>query len=163
MALEIERKFLVKTDFDFSGYPHKRIKQAYLCSVPERSVRVRIKGEQAFLTVKGVGNATELSRYEFEKEIDTEDAEDLLKICEPGMIDKTRYLINYKNHIFELDVFHGLHKGLILCEIELESEDADFDKPEWLGREVTGDKRFYNSNIAKYSYLENEEYYKIKS
>lgn len=146
---EIERKFLVKnTDF-LKNLKGNKIVQGYLSSDPERNVRVRIKGEQAFLTIKGISNKSGTSRFEWEKEIDLEEAQELLKLCLPGVIDKTRYEIPAGNHIFEIDVFEGENKSLIIAEVELENENDLFDKPVWLGKEVTGDMRFYNSYLAE--------------
>ncbi|MHB2154879.1 CYTH domain-containing protein [Calditrichota bacterium GD2] len=150
MAQEIERKFLVKDDsFKRQAFKSTRIIQGYLSSVPERTVRVRIKGEKGYLTVKGIGNASGASRFEWEMEIPKEDAENLLKICEPGVIDKTRYLVKNGDLTFEVDEFYGENEGLVIAEIELKSEDQTFEKPAWLGREVTGDTRFYNSMLMK--------------
>ncbi|APF17372.1 adenylate cyclase [Caldithrix abyssi DSM 13497] len=150
MAQEIERKFLVKDDsFKRQAFKSTRIVQGYLSSVPERTVRVRIKGEKGYLTVKGIGNASGASRFEWEMEIPKEDAENLLKICEPGVIDKTRYLVKNGDLTFEVDEFYGENEGLVIAEIELKSEDQAFEKPAWLGREVTGDTRFYNSMLMK--------------
>ncbi|WP_456406888.1 CYTH domain-containing protein [Caldithrix abyssi] len=150
MAQEIERKFLVKDDsFKQQAFKSTRIVQGYLSSVPERTVRVRIKGEKGYLTIKGIGNASGASRFEWEMEIPKEDAENLLKICEPGVIDKTRYLVKNGDLTFEVDEFYGENEGLVIAEIELKSEDQAFEKPAWLGREVTGDTRFYNSMLMK--------------
>lgn len=150
MAQEIERKFLVKDDsFKKDAFKSTRIVQGYLSSVPERTVRVRIKGDKGYLTVKGIGNETGASRFEWEIEIPKTDAENLLKICEPGVIDKTRYLVKVGSHTFEVDEFYGDNEGLILAEIELHSEDEAFIKPAWLGKEVTGDTRYYNSMLMK--------------
>lgn len=150
MAQEIERKFLVKDDsFKKEAFKSTRIVQGYLSSVPERTVRVRIKGDKGYLTVKGIGNESGASRFEWEIEIPKEDAEKLLKICEPGVIDKTRYLIKAGQHTFEVDEFYGDNEGLTIAEVELKSEDQAFEKPAWLGKEVTGDTRFYNSMLMK--------------
>jgi len=150
MAQEIERKFLAKDDsFKKDAFKSTRIVQGYLSSVPERTVRVRIKGDKGYLTVKGIGNASGASRFEWEIEIPKEDAENLLKICEPGVIDKTRYLVKAGEHTFEVDEFYGDNEGLTIAEVELESEDQEFEKPAWLGKEVTGDPRFYNSMLMK--------------
>jgi len=152
MAQEIERKFLVKGDFKPFVKKETRIVQGYLSSVPERTVRVRLKGEKGFLTIKGIGNESGASRYEWESEISVDDAKNLLAICEPGVIDKTRYLVTVGNHTYEVDEFYGENEGLTVAEIELESEDEAFDKPEWLGEEVTGDVKFYNSMLMKNPY-----------
>lgn len=152
MAQEIERKFLVKGDFKSEVFKSTRIMQGYLSSVPERTVRVRVKGEKGFITIKGIGNESGASRYEWEKEIPVDEVRDLLKICEPGVIDKTRYLVKNGDYTFEVDEFYGDNDGLTVAEIELPSEDAVFNKPEWLGDEVTGDVRFYNSMLMKNPY-----------
>ena len=152
MAQEIERKFLVKGDFKPFVQRETRIIQGYLSSVPERTVRVRTKGEKGFLTIKGIGNESGASRYEWESEISTEDAKSLLAICEPGVIDKTRYLVEVGNHTYEVDEFYGENDGLTVAEIELDSEDEAFEKPEWLGEEVTGDVKYYNSMLMKYPF-----------
>ena len=152
MAQEIERKFLVKGDFKSEVFKSTRITQGYLSSVPERTVRVRVKGDKGFITIKGIGNETGASRYEWEKEIPLEDVQELLKICEPGVIDKTRYLVKNGEYTFEVDEFYGDIDGLTVAEIELPSEDAAFNKPAWLGEEVTGDVRYYNSMLMKNPY-----------
>lgn len=148
--IEIERKYLVKSN-DFKSVFRKKseIAQGYLSSVAERTVRVRIKGEKGFLTIKGIGNETGISRFEWEKEIAVDEAKQLLKLCEKGVIEKTRYEVNYQNHIIEIDVFHGENEGLILAEIELKDENETIEKPHWLGEEVTNDKRYYNSYISQ--------------
>ena len=152
MAIEIEKKFLVKGDFKSQAHKNTRITQGYLCSVPERTVRVRIKGDKGFLTIKGIGNASGASRFEWEKEIPVVEAEELLKICEPGVIDKTRYLVKKGVHTFEVDEFYGENEGLVVAEIELNAEDESFEKPSWLGEEVTGDKRYFNAMLMKTPY-----------
>lgn len=149
MVKEIERKFLVKGDFKPFVSKQTRIVQGYLSSVPERTVRVRIKGEKGFLTIKGIGNDSGASRFEWEKEISITETEELLKICEPGVIDKTRFLVQAGQHTFEVDEFYGENKGLIVAEIELASETELFEKPSWLGEEVTGDTKYYNSMLMK--------------
>jgi len=149
MAQEIEKKFLVKGDFKSEVEKSTRIIQGYLCSVPERTVRVRTKGDKGFLTVKGIGNESGASRYEWEQETSVEDAKHLLAICEPGVIDKTRYLVSSGNHTFEVDEFYGDNDGLTVAEVELDSEDEEFVKPAWLGKEVTGDVKYYNSMLMK--------------
>lgn len=153
MALEIERKFLVNSPaFKQEATRKTRIVQGYLSSVPERTVRVRVRGDKGFLTIKGIGSASGMTRYEWEKEIPVAEAEELLAICEPGVIDKTRYEIEVGRFTFEVDEFHGDNAGLLLAEIELPCEDARFDKPEWLGCEVTGDPRYYNSMLSTHPY-----------
>ncbi len=151
MAQEIERKFLVAGDYKSEAYAAVRITQGYLSRVPERVVRIRIKGDKGFITIKGTTNDSGLSRFEWEKEIPLADAQSLLKLAEPGVIDKTRHLIKNTDgkHIWEVDEFHGDNEGLIMAEIELESESDLFDKPSWLGKEVTGDKRYYNAFLSE--------------
>ena len=150
---EIERKFLVTSEqFKREAFLQNRIVQGYLSSVPERTVRIRIKGKKGFLTIKGKGNASGMSRLEWEKEIPHNEAELLLSICEKGEIDKIRYEIKKGNHIFEVDVFLGENEGLILAEIELNSESESFEKPDWLGDEVTNDERYYNAYLSKNPY-----------
>jgi adenylate cyclase len=151
---EIERKFLVKGDFKTQATKSINITQAYLSSVPERSVRIRILDNQAFLTIKGKSNETGISRYEWEKEIDIDEAKELLKICEPGAIRKTRHQIKVGRHIFEVDEFHDKNEGLIVAEIELVSENEEFEKPDWLGEEVTGQQKYYNAQLSLSPYLE---------
>ena len=152
MAQEIERKFLVKGEFKNSAKKETRIIQGYLSSVPERTVRVRLKGEKGFITIKGIGNESGASRYEWEKEIPTDEVKDLLNICEAGVIDKTRFLVDSGAHTYEVDEFYGENQGLIVAEVELSSEDEKFNKPEWLGEEVTGDVKYYNSMLMKNPY-----------
>lgn len=152
MAQEIEKKFRVNGDFKSHAHKQTRITQGYLSSVPERTVRVRIKGDKGFITIKGIGNDTGASRYEWEKQIPVEEVEELLKICEPGVIDKTRYLVASGKHTFEVDEFYGENEGLIVAEVELESEDEAFEKPSWLGKEVTGDVKYFNSMLMKQPY-----------
>lgn len=149
MANEIERKFLVKGDFKAESTKAIRIVQGYLSSVPERTVRVRIKGDKGFITIKGIGSASGATRYEWEKEVPVDEINELLKICEPGVIDKTRYLVKSGNHLFEVDEFYGENEGLIVAEVELTAEDEQFTKPAWLGEEVTGDVKYYNSMLMK--------------
>ncbi len=152
MAQEIERKFLVCGDFKSSAFKSTRITQGYLSSVPERTVRVRVKGDEGYITIKGIGNSTGASRFEWEKEIPVEDVKALLEICEPGVIDKTRYLVKAGEHTYEVDEFYGDNEGLIVAEVELSEENEAFDKPSWLGEEVTGDPRYYNSMLMKNPY-----------
>lgn len=149
MAKEIERKFLVKGEFKGEAFKATRITQGYLSSVPERTVRVRIKGDKGFITIKGIGNASGASRFEWEKEIPVDEVKELLLLCEPGVIDKTRYLVKAGEFTFEVDEFYGDNEGLTVAEVELPSEDAAFERPEWLGEEVTGDPRYYNSMLMK--------------
>ena len=149
MPQEIERKFLVKEGYKKNAHTYTRVTQGYLSSVPERIVRVRIYGEKGFLTIKGVSNLSGMSRYEWEKEIPVNEARELLSLCEPGVIDKTRYLVQVGKFTFEVDEFHGENEGLVIAEVELSSDEELFEKPGWLGVEVTGDKRYYNSKLAK--------------
>ncbi|MCF6241917.1 MAG: CYTH domain-containing protein [Bacteroidales bacterium] len=153
MAKEIERKFLVKNnDFKKSAFKKMQIKQGFLSSVPERTVRIRIKENKAFITIKGLSNKSGTTRFEWEKEIPINEASELLSICEPGIIDKTRYLIKSGKHTYEVDEFYGENEGLIIAEIELHHENENFEKPKWLGKEVTGDIRYYNSQLSQNPY-----------
>ena len=150
---EIERKFLVKGDYKKHVSKKTKIVQGFLSTVPERTVRVRIKGDKGFLTIKGIGNKSGASRYEWEKEISIEDAKDLMAICEPGVIDKTRFIVKADGDlVYEVDEFYGENDGLTVAEIELPSEDFQFTKPEWLGEEVTGEVKYYNSMLMKNPY-----------
>jgi len=148
MSQEIERKFLVKGEFKHLAGKTYRISQGYLSSVPERTVRIRIKGGKGFITIKGKSSESGLSRYEWEKEIPETEALELLLLCEPGIIDKIRYEVLYENQTFEVDEFFGENEGLILAELELQNEDIIISKPNWLGNEVTGDKRYYNTWLS---------------
>jgi len=152
MAQEIERKFLVKGDFKPFAYKQTRITQGYISSVPERTVRVRVKGEKGYITIKGIGNASGATRYEWEKEIPVAEVQELLQICEPGVIDKTRYQVKAGPHTYEVDEFYGENEGLVVAEIELTSENEAFEKPSWLGEEVTGDVRYFNAMLMKTPY-----------
>ena len=152
---EIERKFLV-TSTAFKEEPHTsyRIEQGFLNTDPDRTVRVRIKRNTGFITVKGIGNASGTTRFEWEREIPVNEAEQLLELCEAGSIEKIRYEIPVDQHMFEVDVFSGANQGLILAEIELTEENECFKKPNWLGKEVTGDKKYYNSQLSKNPFSE---------
>lgn len=151
--LEIERKFLVTSDAFKSEALHKNhIAQGYLNSNPERTVRVRVKGEIGFVTIKGKGNETGMSRFEWETEIALVDAKNLLKLCESGVIDKIRYEVEVGNHTYEVDEFFGDNEGLVVAEIELKSEEESFEKPNWLGHEVTNDERYYNAYLSNNPY-----------
>lgn len=152
MGQEIERKFLVRGEFKSSARKAMRISQGYLSSVPERTVRVRVRDNQGFITVKGKSDICGVSRFEWEKEISVDDALALLGLCEPGVIDKTRYLVDYAGHTFEVDEFYGDNEGLVMAEIELSCEEEAFEKPDWLGDEVTGDSRYYNAALTKNPY-----------
>lgn len=150
MSLEIERKFLVKNeDFKTDAYQKKLLKQGYLNSDKNRTVRVRIADDKGFITIKGKSNSTGTTRFEWEKEIDLLEAEQLLLLCEPSVIDKTRFYVKSENHIFEVDEFYSDNQGLIVAEIELNSENEQFKKPSWLGKEVTGNIKYYNSSLSK--------------
>lgn len=151
---EIERKFLIldTPDFRKDALQKTRIVQGYLSSAPERTVRVRIKGDRGFLTIKGRSSSGGLSRFEWEKEISLSEAEALLELCEPGAIEKVRYEVKSGNHIFEVDEFLGENEGLIMAEVELASEEENFKRPDWLGEEVTGRKEYYNSQLIQNPY-----------
>ena len=151
--IEIERKFLVLTDvYKNEAVTQKRITQGYLNSNPERTVRVRTKGDQGFITVKGKSNDSGTSRMEWEKEITLTDAEQLLTLCERGSIDKIRYEVKVGSHTFEVDEFFGDNAGLTIAEVELTNENEAFEKPLWLGEEVTGDQRYYNAYLSNNPY-----------
>lgn len=152
MAQEIERKFLVIGDFKSQAFEQSRIVQGYISSARGRTVRVRIRNGRGYLTIKGASNESGTSRYEWEKELSLHEAEELMKLCEPGVIDKTRYLIRSGEHIFEVDEFYGENEGLIVAEVELNAEDEAFVKPSFIGQEVTGDVRYYNSQLMKKPY-----------
>ena len=154
MSQEIERKFLVCGDFKSEAFKVTHIVQGYLSSLPERIVRVRVKGDKGFLTIKGQANATGVSRFEWEKEIAVDEALALLELSEPGRIDNTRYLVKNTDgkHTWEVDEFHGDNEGLVMAEIELADENESFDKPVWLGEEVTGDPRYYNSMLKEHPF-----------
>lgn len=148
--IEIERKFLIVSDaYKKQAFSQKHIVQGFLNTNPERTVRVRIKGNQGFLTVKGKGNDSGVARFEWEKEISVREAEELLKLAEPGIIDKIRYEVQLGKHVYEIDEFSGDNKGLVIAEIELSSENENFEKPDWLGIEVSGIKKYYNSQLSK--------------
>ncbi len=151
--IEIERKFLVTSNaFKSDALRKNHIAQGYLNSEPERTVRVRIKGEKGFLTIKGQSSETGISRFEWEKEIPITEAKELLLLCEKGVIEKTRYEIQLGQHLFEVDEFHRENEGLIIAEVELQSESEIFEKPLWLGQEVTRDTRYFNSYLSKHPF-----------
>ncbi len=154
MALETERKFLVAGDYKPEAYKAMHITQAYLAHTPLCSVRVRIRDDQGFITIKGKSNAAGMSRYEWEKEIPADEARELLRLATPGVIDKCRRLVRNTDgiHTWEVDEFYGENEGLTVAEIELGAEDEPFDKPDWLGEEVTGDPRYYNSALRNNPY-----------
>lgn len=150
MSVEIERKFLVLSDaFEKEANKKDYIKQGFLNSNKNRVVRVRVKNDQGFLTIKGPSNQSGTTRFEWEKEISFEEAKSLLELCEEGIIEKYRYQIQVNNHLYEVDVFLGENEGLTVAEVELSTENEKFVKPNWLGREVTGLEKYYNSNLSK--------------
>lgn len=152
MAIEIERKFLVTGEFKSLAASSSRIVQGYICSARGRTVRVRLRDERAYLTIKGPSLAGGMSRYEFEKEISREEGLSLLALCEPGVIDKVRWLVPAGKHVFEVDEFFGDNSGLVIAEVELTQEDEDYERPPFLGKEVTGDRRYYNSSLRTNPY-----------
>ena len=155
MALEIERKFLVKDDsYKQLAYSSSRIAQGYICSMRGRTVRVRIRDDKGYLTIKGPADIKGLGRYEWEKEIPLQEAQELMKLCEPGMIDKTRYLVKAGKHVFEVDEFYAENEGLVIAEVELETEGEAYEKPAFIGEEVTGDVRYYNSVLMRNPYTQ---------
>ena len=149
MPQEIERKFLVEGEYKSQAYAQSRIIQGYISSARGRTVRVRIRDGRGYLTIKGASDSSGISRYEWEKEIPLNEAKDLMRLCEPGVIDKTRYLVRSGQHVFEVDEFYGENEGLTVAEVELASE-----KPDFIGREVTGDIRYYNSQLMKHPFKE---------
>lgn len=153
MAQEIERKFLVKDNsYREKAFSSSHIKQGYICSARGRTVRVRIRDEKGYLTIKGASDSSGTSRYEWEREIPLQEAEELMLLCEPGMIDKTRFLVRAGKHVFEVDEFYGENQGLVIAEVELGSENEDFERPDFLGEEVTGQVKYYNSFLMKNPY-----------
>ena len=152
MPQEIERKFLVTGEYKSQAYAQNHIVQGYISSARGRTVRVRIRDDKGYLTIKGASNESGTSRYEWEKEIPLNEAEELMRICEPGIIDKTRYLVRSGKTVFEVDEFYGGNDGLVVAEVELASEDEPFEKPAFIGREVTGDIRYYNSQLMKHPF-----------
>ena len=152
-GLEIERKYLVRnSDYRQLAYGSSRIRQGYICSGHGRTVRVRQRDDRAYLTIKGPSADGGLSRYEFEKEITVDEAEQLFRLCEPGIIVKTRYLVECGTHTVEVDEFAGDNEGLVMAEVELNSPDEQVQLPSFIGREVTGDRRFYNSHLRQYPF-----------
>ena len=153
MAKEIERKFLVRdTSFREMAFGKSRIRQGYLSSARGRTVRVRVRDDKAYLTVKGPSDASGTSRGEWEYQIPVADAEELIPLCEPGVIDKERFLVQAGKHVFEVDEFHGDNEGLIVAEVELSAPDEPYEKPAFIGQEVTGDVKYYNSFLIKNPY-----------
>lgn len=150
--MEIERKFLVTGDFKSLAYNRTHIEQGYIACGNGRTVRVRIRDDKGYLTIKGPSTDGGLSRYEFEKEIDIADAHDLMKICLPGTVVKDRWLVKNGKHTVEVDEFGGENEGLVMAEIELEYEDEPYLRPDFLGKEVTGIRRYYNSHLTTYPY-----------
>jgi CYTH domain-containing protein len=149
MAQEIERKFLVKDDsYKQMASSFSHIVQGYICRTSGRTVRVRMRGDKAFLTIKGPSPDGGLSRYEWEHEISGREALELMSLCESGVIDKVRYLVPWGKHIFEVDEFMGENEGLVMAEVELDAVDEEFERPPFLGEEVTGDRRYYNSCLT---------------
>jgi adenylate cyclase len=149
MATEIERKFLVKGNFKHLAIKEVNILQYYLSIDLEKTMRIRFVGNSAYLTIKGKAPVNSITRNEGEFEIPVGDANDIVKLCYPGKIEKTRYYVPSGQHIFEVDVFHGNNKGLIIAELELKSETEEFARPDWLGEEVTGIPGYYNANLIK--------------
>jgi CYTH domain-containing protein len=148
--IEIERKFLVNSqDYREESRSKKTLIQGFLNTHPDRTVRIRIHGEMGYITIKGVSNDNGTTRFEWEDELNVRDARALLRLCEPGIIEKNRYEVKVGEHLFEIDEFQGDNEGLIIAEIELNSEKEEFIKPLWLGEEVTGDIRYYNSQLSK--------------
>ncbi len=154
MPQEIERKFLIKGNYKSFSNSHIRITQGYLSSVAERTVRVRISNKKGYLTIKGIGDASGTTRYEWEREIPLNEAEDLMVLCEEGVIDKMRFLVPESSGLtFEVDEFYGDNQGLVVAEIELPSVDYLFEKPSWLGVEVTGDTKYYNACLMSHPFV----------
>lgn len=150
---EIERKFLVKdSSFKAQSFKSYHIIQAYLNSNPTRCVRVRIMDDKGYITVKGKATETGLSKFEWEKEIPEKEARELLNLCESGVLEKERFLVNYKDYLFEVDVFTGLNAGLIIAEVEISHEAEIFEKPDWLGEEVTGNVQYFNSYLSRHPF-----------
>lgn len=153
MALEIERKFLVLDDsYKRESFSHSHIQQGYICSERGRTVRIRIRDKRAYITIKGPSDEKGLARYEFEQEIPFEDGQKLMELCEPGIIDKVRWLVKSGQHTFEVDEFFGENKGLVMAEVELSSVDENVRIPDFIGKEVTGDRRYYNSQLRMNPY-----------
>lgn len=152
MSLEIERKYLVCKEYKTLCYASNRMVQGYICRDSGRTVRVRICNGQGYLTIKGASTDNGLSRYEWEHPIPVEEANQLIRLCLPGQIDKTRHLIHHGKHTIEVDEFHGDNEGLVLAEIELDSTDETIELPDFIGTEVTGDRRYYNSYLTEHPY-----------
>lgn len=150
---EIERKFLVRKGdaYKHAAFSSSHIRQGYIAA-DGATVRVRTRDDKAYLTIKGKSVNGGITRYEFEKEITPEEALHLLELCKGGVIDKRRYLVKSGEHVFEVDEFYGDNEGLVIAEVELEREDESYEKPDFIGREVTGDRRFYNSHLLCYPF-----------
>lgn len=150
---EIERKFLVRKDGSYKAMAssHSHIRQGYM-ACKGATVRIRLRDDKAYLTIKGPSRNGGLSRFEFEREILVEEADEMFKLCVGGVIDKTRWIVPYEGHIFEVDEFHGINDGLLFAEVELKTEDEHFEKPPFLGPEVTGNRHFYNSHLLVHPY-----------
>lgn len=147
MNFEIERKFLVTGDYKSLAQSSSRITQGYISTLGGATVRIRLRDERGYLTIKGPSRDGGLSRYEFEKEIEADEARSLLGLCDGPLIDKTRWLVPAGSHTFEVDEFHGENAGLVVAEVELGSPQEPYERPPFLGREVTGDRRYYNSHL----------------
>lgn len=152
MKREIERKFIVAGEFRKDVLNSTSIIQGYLSRVPGRTVRIRIRQDKAFITIKGLCDPSGISRYEWEKEISVPEAEDLLSLCEPGVINKIRHEVQIGKHVYEVDEFLGENAGLIIAELELSDENEPYEKPAWIGKEVTGDLRYYSSSLSAHPY-----------
>tara|TARA_B110000459_G_scaffold163313_1_gene180061 strand:- start:528 stop:998 length:471 start_codon:yes stop_codon:yes gene_type:complete len=153
--IEIERKFLITSNSYREQASTKAVlTQGYLSSSPERTVRIRLIDQTGYITVKGKSNESGLSRFEWEKEISKPEAEALLELCEETVISKTRFKVRIEDHLFEVDEFDGPNKGLVIAEVELGSENEVFSKPNWLGDEVTDDKKYYNSNLSQHPFCD---------
>lgn len=158
MSLEIERKFLV-TDSSYKeqAFACDRIAQGYICRQSGNSVRVRVRGDKGFLTIKGPSMDGGLSRYEWEREIPVAEAWELMRLCKGGIIDKSRYLVRCGEHLFEVDEFYGDNEGLVVAEVELSSLVEEFERPAFLGKEVTGEAKYYNGHLSRFPYKEWEK------
>ena len=153
MAIEIERKFLVNDEsYKEMAFKSDRIAQGYICRQGGNSTRVRVRGDKGYLTIKGPSIDGGLSRFEWEKEIPASEAWELMKLCPTPIIDKTRYLVEFEDHVFEVDEFYGDNEGLVVAEVELSAIDEEFKKPPFLGKEVTGDGKYYNSSLSRFPY-----------
>ena len=153
MAIEIERKFLVtSTAYKKAAYNFYDMVQGYIAHEKGNSVRVRITNTEAVMTIKGPSDSKGMSRYEWNHQIPVEDAKELLKLSQGGVIEKRRYLVHSGPHVFEIDEFYGDNEGLVIAEVELQSENKTFEKPSFVGKEVTGDRRYYNAYLTTNPY-----------